>query len=402
MRLAAFALHLVPDPLEVRCRIQESAGFPKRACNGWGGALLRVPGAPPETNNAWTGSGGKLEEHVWAALARGGSHTSSCHCLQHARLLPDDSCSDIDAAHVRHAPACAQDVMSKCVEVVGDVFPDYDDFGKLACDALTASFPEWRNETLANIMCKLVALTVKHRKEAGQHGPAAHSTLDVVEYWSGVGTISKNCIKRGLATKSFDKLYHSLHDAHKPGGFRLWVLTMTYVKQFGFAWLAPTCSSWIWLTRSQTKRSSANPMGCEGHYLTRDGNASVVRVLILLTLSILIDVEACVEQPLSSLMPKVPAFARVLQTEGRWRAWERTFTWLGAFGGLSHKPTVFLSNASWVKGLRRKKQHGQPMLRLVTKKGKKVTGICHRLAHSAGYPEQLGETVADALADGLM
>ena len=68
--------------------------------------------------------------------------------------------------------------MSKCVEVVGDVFPDYDDFGKLACDALTASFPEWRNETLANIMCKLVALTVKHRKEAGQHGPAAHSTLD--------------------------------------------------------------------------------------------------------------------------------------------------------------------------------------------------------------------------------
>lgn len=111
------------------------------------------------------------------------------------------------------------------------------------------------------------------------------------------------------------------------------------------------------------------------------------------TLTLLILSTACVERPLSSLMPKMP---KVLQTGGPARA----FTWLGACGGMSSKPTVFLSVASWVKDLCRKKR-SQATQRLAETEGKKVTGICPRLACSAGYLERLGEAVADALADRL-
>ena len=137
-------------------------------------------------------------------------------------------------------------------------------------------------------------------------------------------------------------------------------------------------------------------MGCTESALSRDGNTSVVRVLVLLALCMLIDVEACVEQPLSSLMPKVPAFARVLKTESP-IAWERTFTWLGSFGGSSAKPTLLLSSASRVGELRRTKPAG-PFKPLVKRKGKQVTGMNNRLAASAGYPENLGKAVASRLA----
>lgn len=64
-----------------------------------------------------------------------------------------------------------QDVVTKRVEVVDRVFPDSEGVAKLTCDAMTAAFPEWRDDCLANALCKLIALTVKRRAEVASTAP---------------------------------------------------------------------------------------------------------------------------------------------------------------------------------------------------------------------------------------
>lgn len=45
----------------------------------------------------------------------------------------------------------------------------------------------------------------------------------------------------------------------------------------GVLWTAPVCSSWIWISRSSTGRSSANPLGDTSRICVQQGNLMVSR-----------------------------------------------------------------------------------------------------------------------------
>ena len=269
-----------------------------------------------------------------------------------------------------------------------------------AQDALHDAFPEWQHGALEDTLLKLVVLSESHRGQDAAATAAESELLDVVEGWSGAGAISRSCIEQGLRVKSFDKKYLRAHNLHSPRGLRLWLLTVSYLRSGGTMWMAPTCASWVWISRSRTRRSAANPLGVATVPAVQDGNASVSRVIILAVLRERVGVKTVIEQPLSSLMDKVPAFTRLMERA----AYSTVTTFLGAFGATSLKPTKFYSGAPWVGNLKRKKVATAAVQQLAkrtkdARTGKvQVTGLKTSLSASENYPIGLGRAVAKELA----
>lgn len=60
----------------------------------------------------------------------------------------------------------------------------------------------------------------------------------------------------GLVVSSFDMVYADSHNLRTDIGFRRWMLNLLCSSRASMQWLAPQCSSWIWMSRSVNKRSS--------------------------------------------------------------------------------------------------------------------------------------------------
>jgi hypothetical protein len=132
-------------------------------------------------------------------------------------------------------------------------------------------------------------------------------SLDVVELWSGVGSIVQAARSKHLSATPFDK-YRNPHksdtseDILTPSGFRAALLLVLALKEGGLLWLAPVCSSWVWLNSSRTRRSVANPDGDESYPPVVEGNLHAKVAAFLYALAHLRNCTPVLENPQGSLI----------------------------------------------------------------------------------------------------
>ena len=119
------------------------------------------------------------------------------------------------------------------------------------------------------------------------------------------------------------------------------IVALLRVQKGGLAFIAAQCSSWIWLSRSSTKRSSKNPLGDEQCPSTLEGNRLNSRVELLCVLAHLIGVFWVIEQPANSLFFSTPAMTQAMLQSGA----IRTSFHMKDFGHPSCKGTLLVETS---------------------------------------------------------
>ena len=105
---------------------------------------------------------------------------------------------------------------------------------------------------------------------------AVERDVSVLEFWAGVGSVAGSAAERGLVSHAIEK-DAAPHDAQfdllSAIGFLHAVALVLRLKIGGLLWLAPVCSSFCWLSLSQTKRSPENDFrGDQTNENVREGN----------------------------------------------------------------------------------------------------------------------------------
>ena len=79
--------------------------------------------------------------------------------------------------------------------------------------------------------------------------------IDVVELWSGVGSVASAARARSLAAETFDVADDPEQDILKKRGFKIALGMVLRIRVGGLLWMAPVCSSFCWLSSSQTSQA---------------------------------------------------------------------------------------------------------------------------------------------------
>ena len=128
----------------------------------------------------------------------------------------------------------------------------------------------------APAMCaRLVALVFL----AGLAG-SKFTTYDAVEFFSGVESISNAFRGMGLSCYSYDYDHGQKEDVNTDAGFVFGLILCLRIREGGFCWLAPLCSSWVWISSGTTLRSSVFPEGLTGNAACKYGNKMVARIML--------------------------------------------------------------------------------------------------------------------------
>lgn len=292
-------------------------------------------------------------------------------------------------------PAASQPAVH---DLVNAVFLDGTQTAKHAATVLHSAFPEFEGLTLPQMFEQLAAATSRKREST-----LAQDQAVLLEYCSGQAAITSGALELGLRCACFDKLYGSRYNCFTRAGMRNWVGAVLHTRAGATAWFAPTCSSFVFLSRSTSGRSQENPWGNPSNAFVHDGNRLLLRVVIVALLCALVDVDWAIEQPISSIMTQLPFVERLFEK----LEVSRKTCWLGAYGADSPKLLkIYGFRAEWLKQL----ANGKPSFstvsaRLATSRVvrgvKKCTGCRGKLRDSSAYPKLFGSTVARLVRDNL-
>ena len=240
--------------------------------------------------------------------------------------------------------------------------------------------------------------------------------LDVVELWSGVEAIVSAARAAGFTAMPFDKFrIEGATDTDDPdttedilleAGFRRALNLVLRVCAGGLVWMAPVCSSWIFLNLKNTKRTKvAGPrFGGNRRYLpVQHGNRMAEMAAFLFLVAVARGVHVVIENPAGSMMFNYEVFA---STCGFWP--ERFWAILPhcrystePFGLRLGKKFKLMCSHAWVLQLACKclcpgRKH-QQLCTMKTVRGKRtVTGLRQALRDSAAYPKNMGIAVIQA------
>jgi hypothetical protein len=173
---------------------------------------------------------------------------------------------------------------------------------------------------------------------------------DASELYSGVEYVADAWDQAGLTASVFDVIRHPVfEDINSPEGMLTALRLIRNIREGGVAHLATVCSTWVYLCRATTGRSVTNPLGDRGEPLVENANTMVARTSLLLVFATALLVFFIHEQPLTSLMPDTMFFrwAKTMVRDMLSGTWQEVFTWLGAYGHETWKPTQLVSNAEW-------------------------------------------------------
>lgn len=175
-----------------------------------------------------------------------------------------------------------------------------------------------------------------------------------MEFFSGVGSVHRAFAQRGFCAAGFDIINVPDHPEFQSittdcGFMSALQLIRRLRTARGLSHWATVCSSWIWMSRSSTKRSIENPLGNLASEPVREGNAQVARMAVLIFFVLAKSAHWVLEQPGSSLMHEHPEMKRLHQLCG----WNVIRTWMGMYGAATKKPTSLASNNGLVHRLRR-------------------------------------------------
>ena len=179
-------------------------------------------------------------------------------------------------------------------------------------------------------------------------------TLDVVEIFAGQGHLHQACAAVGLNAFGFDRRYGPDQDVRSKAGFLFAAALVLAVKVGGLLWLAPPCSSWVFLSSSGHKRNARNQYaGDQTRQDVLEANHIAVVTAALIRLAASRSLEVVVEQPADSCLYKFHPVRQALAAA----AAGAVRTWLGAFAEnfVCSKPLELRGNCLWLPALFRNK-----------------------------------------------
>ena len=248
---------------------------------------------------------------------------------------------------------------------------------------LAMAYPWTAGKPLDWQLLALVLRCLWHRRRETQ------MPFQYVEYFCGVGNLSKACIKQGLTGCSFDLIHSEEHDVLTAPGLRLWLTAYCAVQQHGLVCLGVECSSFVVLSRSQSLRSSENAFnGDETKDFAQTGNALASIGALIMLLCKLLDCVCVVEQPLNSCLLQSQPFKGVCMfCEAR-----AVHTYHRAFGGETLKPLQLWTWAEAFQLLRRARPPGAAVASLATRDSNgRFTGVRQMLKASQAYTRLFGD-----------
>jgi len=225
--------------------------------------------------------------------------------------------------------------------------------------------------------------------------------LDAVEGFAGEAAITKSLRSHCLLAVAYDYKYDAvLQNILNPYGYVFLLSLVLRLGPLGVMWLAVVCSSWVWVSRSSTKRSFVKPMGEESHVSVKQSNVMVSRATILIYICEALSLLWFLEQPSTSLMILHKRFQELLKflSSKKKKVWS-TRVWLGLFGAESPKPLNIYSNEPCVAHLNKHQTQvhlppsGQDVMYTRNENGK-MTGVPDMLKASQTYTPGFGRAVA--------
>jgi hypothetical protein len=93
----------------------------------------------------------------------------------------------------------------------------------------------------------------------------AQRSLDVLEVWSGVGSIHRAACLKGMEAAAFDVIHGADQDILTRQGFHNCLRQVMRLRPGGLLAMAPVCSSFTFPNMSNTKRSRLNISGDPGY-----------------------------------------------------------------------------------------------------------------------------------------
>ena len=131
-------------------------------------------------------------------------------------------------------------------------------------------------------------------------------TIDMVEIFSGVGSIAAAASAAGKSTATFDIEDCATQDALTRPGIERAIHLVASVRPKGLVWIAPECKTFCALCSKQTGRCAARPEGFEENPKVRDGNLMATLGVMLFALAFLRNCFPVLENPASNLFWNFP------------------------------------------------------------------------------------------------
>ncbi len=226
--------------------------------------------------------------------------------------------------------------------------------------------------------------------------------IDAAELFAGEMAVTLALQALGLVAIPYEiKLDNVCMDLNSNPGFALaigLVARLAMNPDGGLLWMAPVCSTWIYLAMGVTLRSRFTPDGDTDLRSVRDANLMARRCVLLAQLADAFGITWILEQPKSSVMAWSRRFQGIIKNLSVYVSGE---VHMGAYGGSSEKSLKLYSNKPWVGhfnkrvGSNFKAKDNTIWKTYVDKRGKKsVTGGTGLKATQA-YPKPFGRKVAE-------
>ena len=171
--------------------------------------------------------------------------------------------------------------------------------------------------------------------------------IHVADYFAGKSRIARWSELLGLTTVAIDRDHSEHLDLCSDEGLATAICTLLRVREGGLCFMGPQCSSWVWLSRSTTKRSAADPDGDVNLPTVKEGNHLNKVVALLVTIAGLAGVSWVIEQPGSSLFFHTQIMRSVISEVNPFQRWLSLRRW----GHFSKKSTVLVGVAAFLSNM---------------------------------------------------
>lgn len=226
--------------------------------------------------------------------------------------------------------------------------------------------------------------------------------LDLVDLFAGKARISRWGELFNLQVAALDREFGQHLDLCTDLGFAHTLCTIMRVKTSGLVMMGPQCSSWVWLSRSTTRRSLTNPYGDTSVETVREGNQVNSRVAMICAICSMLGIAWAIEQPASSLFFHTDLMRAIVAEDN---AWQRHF-FMKAFGHSNSKPTLLFGVANFLAVLgtafkqkspckRRRQEAARKAAKVPRKKRTKVPESVSVGPKAATKPKQRAKTCVD-------
>ena len=227
--------------------------------------------------------------------------------------------------------------------------------------------------------------------------------LDCVEVFSGMGAVTMAARGAGKRAQPFDILRDMRENMATANGFRRSVLLVMRLVVGGLLWLAPVCSTWVFMNSSNCQRKKKNKYyGNKSYKPVQQGNIMARASAFLILLAAQRCVQAAVENPVGSCIFKFPPLQRVLAA----LCMVRAITYRCAFstepyGERMRKPFEFWATGTWIQDTAEactcpNNVHKQLVIRYWRAGRWRTKGIKSALSASGAYPEGLGRRIVQS------